>query len=159
VFLNCSLTEAFCIAILEAACCGLVVVSTDVGGIREVLDADMIRFPDPAAPNVVAGLVDAIGDALAVRVDAADFHARLAARYNWDNVARETVAQVYDRVVQTPPTRLLDVLERGRGLGPLAGLLAVWVVALDAILARVLEVLRPAKLILESAPPEVADYT
>lgn len=37
IFLNTSLTESFCIAILEAACCGLVVVSTDVGGVREVL--------------------------------------------------------------------------------------------------------------------------
>jgi len=27
IFLNCSLTEAFCIAILEAASCGLLVVS------------------------------------------------------------------------------------------------------------------------------------
>jgi phosphatidylinositol glycan class A protein len=30
VYLNCSLTEAFCIAILEAAACGLLVVSTQV---------------------------------------------------------------------------------------------------------------------------------
>lgn len=33
VFLNCSLTEAFCMAILEAASCGCHVVSTNVGGI------------------------------------------------------------------------------------------------------------------------------
>jgi phosphatidylinositol glycan class A protein len=26
IFLNCSLTEAFCIAIIEAACCGLLVL-------------------------------------------------------------------------------------------------------------------------------------
>ena len=32
MFLNCSLTESFCIAILEAACTGLFVVSTNVGG-------------------------------------------------------------------------------------------------------------------------------
>lgn len=36
IFLNCSLTESFCIAILEAACCGLFVVSTRVGGVPEV---------------------------------------------------------------------------------------------------------------------------
>jgi len=33
IFLNCSLTEAFCIAILEAASAGLFVVSTNVGGV------------------------------------------------------------------------------------------------------------------------------
>ena len=37
VFLNTSLTEAFCIAIVEAAACGLFVVTTDVGAIPEVL--------------------------------------------------------------------------------------------------------------------------
>ena len=36
VFVNCSLTEAFCIALLEAAACGLKVVSTSVGGVPEV---------------------------------------------------------------------------------------------------------------------------
>lgn len=35
IFLNSSLTESFCIALLEAACCGLFVVSTRVGGVPE----------------------------------------------------------------------------------------------------------------------------
>lgn len=37
LFLNCSLTESFCIAILEAASVGLFVIATDVGGVHEVL--------------------------------------------------------------------------------------------------------------------------
>ncbi len=36
IFLNASLTEAFCMAIVEAAAVGLVVVSTRVGGVPEV---------------------------------------------------------------------------------------------------------------------------
>ena len=47
IFLNTSLTEAFCIAIIEAASCGLVCVSTDVGGIPEVLPSDMIYLAAP----------------------------------------------------------------------------------------------------------------
>jgi phosphatidylinositol glycan class A protein len=43
IFLNCSLTESFCIALLEASSCGLFVVSTKVGGISEVLPQSMIR--------------------------------------------------------------------------------------------------------------------
>lgn len=35
LFLRSSLTEAFCIAILEAASCGLLTVSTRVGGVPE----------------------------------------------------------------------------------------------------------------------------
>jgi phosphatidylinositol glycan class A protein len=45
------LTESFCIAILEAACCGLFVVSTDVGGVPEVLPPKMAFL---AKPNVEA---------------------------------------------------------------------------------------------------------
>jgi phosphatidylinositol glycan class A protein len=50
IFLNTSLTEAFCIAILEAASCGLLCVSTNVGGITEVLPPDMI-YSAPARAN------------------------------------------------------------------------------------------------------------
>jgi phosphatidylinositol glycan class A protein len=47
IFLNTSLTESFCIAILEAACCGLFVVSTDVGGVPEVLPPHMALLARP----------------------------------------------------------------------------------------------------------------
>ena len=40
IFLNSSLTEAFCIAMVEAASCGLHVVSTCVGGVPEVRGGD-----------------------------------------------------------------------------------------------------------------------
>ena len=47
--MNTSLTEAFCIAIIEAASCGLLCVSTNVGGVPEVLPPDMVYLssPDP----------------------------------------------------------------------------------------------------------------
>jgi len=45
--MNTSLTEAFGIAILEAACAGLYVVSTRVGGVPEILPEDMISFAEP----------------------------------------------------------------------------------------------------------------
>lgn len=41
IFLNTSLTETFCLSMLEAASCGLLVVSTNVGGIPEVLPPGM----------------------------------------------------------------------------------------------------------------------
>lgn len=47
IFLNTSLTESFGIAILEAACTGLYVVSTRVGGVPEILPQDMISFATP----------------------------------------------------------------------------------------------------------------
>jgi phosphatidylinositol glycan class A protein len=53
IFLNTSLTEAFGIAILEAACAGLYVVSTRVGGVPEILPEDMISFASPTADGTV----------------------------------------------------------------------------------------------------------
>jgi phosphatidylinositol glycan class A protein len=47
IFLNTSLTESFGIAILEAACAGLYVVSTNVGGVPEILPEDLISFARP----------------------------------------------------------------------------------------------------------------
>lgn len=44
IYLNTSLTEAFGISIIEAACAGLFVVSTRVGGVPEILPADMVEF-------------------------------------------------------------------------------------------------------------------
>jgi len=49
IFLNVSLTESFCIAILEAACAGLLVVTTNVGGIKEVLPKEMMFAAEPNA--------------------------------------------------------------------------------------------------------------
>ena len=54
VFLNCSLTESFCIAILEAAACGLYVVSTAVGGLPEVLPDKMITLAESVSSDSVS---------------------------------------------------------------------------------------------------------
>ena len=60
IFLNTSLTESFCIAILEAACCGLLVVTTDVGGVPEVLPPHMAYLAKPDEKSIVRQLRAAI---------------------------------------------------------------------------------------------------
>jgi len=60
IFLNTSLTESFCIAILEAACCGLLVVTTDVGGVPEVLPPHMAYLAKPDEKSIVRQLRKAI---------------------------------------------------------------------------------------------------
>ena len=64
IFLNTSLTEAFCMAIVEALACGLTVVSTNVGGIPEVLPAKYIYLVEPNLNAIIAGLKQAIEDLL-----------------------------------------------------------------------------------------------
>eukprot|EP00804_Cyclotella_cryptica_P020822 CCRYP_021250-RA/>CCRYP_021250-RA protein AED:0.38 eAED:0.38 QI:0/-1/0/1/-1/1/1/0/106 len=56
VFLNCSLAESFCVAILEAASAGLFVVSTNVRGVPEVLPPEMIHHADPNVDSLVESL-------------------------------------------------------------------------------------------------------
>lgn len=60
IFLNTSLTEAYCMAIVEAASCGLQVVSTRVGGIPEVLPPELIHLTDATVQSLYDGLMVAI---------------------------------------------------------------------------------------------------
>lgn len=96
IFLNCSLTESFCIAILEAACCGLLVVSTNVGGVPEVLPDDMIMLSDPTVDNMVTCVRKAVQ---IDRTDAVAYetHERIRDAYSWERVAEETIL-VYEKV-------------------------------------------------------------
>ena len=85
IFLNTSLTEAFCIAILEAASCGLLCVSTNVGGIPEVLPPDMIYLA-PAKPKpMIEQLEKAIKNYESIPYE--EFHERITRLYSWRNVA------------------------------------------------------------------------
>ncbi|XP_028409015.1 N-acetylglucosaminyl-phosphatidylinositol biosynthetic protein-like isoform X2 [Dendronephthya gigantea] len=91
IFLNTSLTEAFCIAIVEAASCGLQVISTKVGGVPEVLPQDMIKLVEPNVPDLVVALEQAIkatknGEV----VSPTTAHERVKEMYTWDKVAKRT---------------------------------------------------------------------
>ncbi|XP_052839579.1 uncharacterized protein LOC128254480 [Drosophila gunungcola] len=60
IFVNTSLTEAYCMAIVEAASCGLQVVSTCVGGIPEVLPKSLILLAEPDVDAIHAAILVAI---------------------------------------------------------------------------------------------------
>jgi phosphatidylinositol glycan class A protein len=96
LFLNCSLTEAFCIAILEAVSCGLFVVSTKVGGVPEILPENMIQFAEPHAADIIETLSDAIPHAKNSRP--MELHSRVKHMYNWHDVAERT-ERVYDMAI------------------------------------------------------------
>lgn len=74
IFLNTSLTEAYCMAIVEAASCGLQVVSTKVGGIPEVLPSDLILLTEPNVESVLNGVVTAINRRIAERNGSMEHH-------------------------------------------------------------------------------------
>ena len=60
IFLNTSISEAFCIAILEAAACGLYILSTNVGGISEILPPDLMTMSEASAECLIENLFDII---------------------------------------------------------------------------------------------------
>jgi phosphatidylinositol N-acetylglucosaminyltransferase subunit A len=132
VFLNCSLTESFCIAILEAASCGLFVVSTNVGGVPEVLPADdMVLLAKPNVPDMVKCVVKAINRQWLFPVDPWQMHEQIKDMYSWERVAEETEA-VYNELRRRPQKSFEYRLScYGSSLGGVSGivvcLLAVFV--------------------------------
>eukprot|EP00898_Chlorokybus_atmophyticus_P005192 jgi/Chlat1/5674/Chrsp37S05471 len=136
-----SLTEAFCIAILEAASCGLFVVSTRVGGVPEVLPSHMIELAAPIASDLVVAIENAIA-----RVDTIqpfELHEQVKDMYSWRDVAVR-VQTVYDRIARTPEESLIQRLRKYYSCGSWAGKIFCAVVALNHLFWQLLELLQPA---------------
>ncbi|XP_058465005.1 phosphatidylinositol N-acetylglucosaminyltransferase subunit A isoform X2 [Malaya genurostris] len=136
IFLNTSLTEAYCMAIVEAASCGLQVVSTRVGGIPEVLPESLILLTDPTVKSLYRGLLVAIQkEANKRQLVCMDMNGGLdglgewkdsrtgtvlcpfernnivANLYNWDNVTVRT-EKVYRKVLLEKETTLEQMMSK-----------------------------------------------
>ncbi|TFJ80073.1 hypothetical protein NSK_008631 [Nannochloropsis salina CCMP1776] len=141
IFLNCSLTESFCIAILEAASCGLFVVSTCVGGVPEVLPPSMIKFADPTVESLAGAIEAALP--LAKEVAPTEFHRRVRHMYNWMEVARRTET-VYHHVREASTPTLMERLRRYNTVGgAVAGWLCCFAVSVMYLAWRVIEWIWP----------------
>ncbi|KAL9266689.1 Phosphatidylinositol N-acetylglucosaminyltransferase subunit A-like protein [Drosera capensis] len=142
IFLNCSLTEAFCIAILEAASCGLLTVSTRVGGVPEVLPEDMIVLAEPDPSDVAEAIRKAI--TLLPRIDPQVMHLRMKDLYSWHDVAKRT-ERVYDRAMGCSDQSLLERLSRYLSCGAWAGKLFSLVMIVEYLFWCLLKVWQPAE--------------
>lgn len=74
---------------IEAASCGLFVVSTNVGGITEVLPEEMIYLANPDPQEILEKLEKAIPNAK--NIPTHKFHEKVKKLYNWRDVAERTV--------------------------------------------------------------------
>ncbi|XP_016652709.1 PREDICTED: phosphatidylinositol N-acetylglucosaminyltransferase gpi3 subunit-like isoform X2 [Prunus mume] len=142
IFLNSSLTEAFCIAILEAASCGLLTVSTRVGGVPEVLPDDMIVLAKPDPSDMVQAIKKAIS--ILPKIDPQEMHNRMKELYNWHDVAKRTEI-VYDRALKCSNQNLLQRLSRYLSCGAWAGKLFCLVMIIDFLLWHLLQLWKPAE--------------
>ncbi|KAL4471785.1 hypothetical protein ABPG72_008803 [Tetrahymena utriculariae] len=130
IFLNCSLTEAFCIAIVEAASSGLMVVSTNVGGVVEVLPKHMVHLADPKPESLVEKLEIAIP--ASKNVPAQAFHNEISDMYNWMSVAKRT-EKVYEKILKKPRPTIRERFQRYASSGPFAGIILLCIIVIDLI--------------------------
>ncbi|SCU82555.1 LADA_0C06260g1_1 [Lachancea dasiensis] len=111
IYLHASLTEAFGTVLVEAASCGLFIVSTMAGGIPEVLPKHMTVFAEQTS---VTSLFNATLKAILLvqhgQVDTSSFHEEVADMYDWIDVAKRTVA-VYRGLLNQSPSKNLSWLE------------------------------------------------
>jgi len=142
VFLNCSLTESFCIAILEAASCGLLVVSTNVGGVPEVLPDDMVVLSEPNVPSMVDSVLCAIHRQSETPTDPWKIHGRVKEMYSWHRVANET-EHVYDRITQLKRKSFLERLAIYRQLGGITGYVVCYMAIILEMVYQFLEWISP----------------
>lgn len=144
IFLNTSLTEAYCMAIVEAASCGLKVVSTKVGGIPEVLPEHLIYLTEPTVPSLMNGLEKAINDLKAGKI-ICPYECNMTVRsfYNWENISSRTEI-VYRKVVNENVKTLGEHLHSylNTGVWPF-----VLVVSLVFIILKIYDYLVPRKYI------------
>lgn len=143
IFLSASLTESFGIAVLEAACCGMLVVATAVGGVPEVLPPHIMRLAPPE-PRALADAVKAAVEECASKTHAHvwEQHKAVCAMYSWDDVA-ERVERVYDAAAASV-SEPLGRLRRYFWTGPFSGFLFAAVAAFDALLMWLLALVWPA---------------
>ena len=136
IFLNCSLTESFCIAILEAACCGLYVVATDVGGVPEVLSDEMCSLCALDPVDIEEKLEMAIRE----KVGSIDMETKnewyrfLRNAYSWQSVAERTEKVYYRAMEQKKDLRILNRMKKYYDIGPLLGKVCAVIVLIDWLL-------------------------
>lgn len=101
IFLNTSLTETFCMAILEASMCGLHVVSTNVGGIHEVLPKNLITFSKPTSEDLAMKVIEKANNY--DREEIINQYINLKNKYSWERVAIIT-EEIYNSINHTEIT-------------------------------------------------------
>ncbi|KAL8291788.1 hypothetical protein RQP46_002046 [Phenoliferia psychrophenolica] len=138
IFLNPSLTESFGIGILEAACAGLFVVSTRVGGVPEVLPPGLVEFAEPEVEDLVRAITRAIKHVRSGAHDPIQAHEQLKEMYSWANVAERT-EQVYYSAVAVPEVPVIERLRRYYGTGLIFGKMLCLIICVDYILLAFLD--------------------
>lgn len=142
IYLHPSLTEAFGTVLVEAASCGLLVVTTNVGGIPEVLPSRMTVFANPEEDSLFNAVHTAVEKLKHNEVDTISFHSEIRRMYDWADVAERT-ERVYDHVFHQEKLSIINRLINFYACGSWAGVLFVLCVVTDMLILVVLERINP----------------
>ncbi|PRT54357.1 Phosphatidylinositol N-acetylglucosaminyltransferase gpi3 subunit [Wickerhamiella sorbophila] len=145
IYLHPTLTEAFGTVIVEAASCGLLVVTTKVGGIPEVLPSHMTVYAEPSVQSLVNSTSEAIKAVENNTVDTTTFHDEVRTIYCWSDVAARTEKIYEDILASDRSETLVERMQKHYQCGPFAGKLFVLCVVVDVMLLHLLEWLYPRR--------------
>lgn len=119
IFLNTSLTEAYCMTIVEACSVGLHIVSTRVGGVPEVLPESLnVILVQPDVKSLIEALeqtIDRVRRFRAGKSTASEItcpfriNQIVSKLYNWENVSERT-EKIYRKVLDEPAKDLKIVM-------------------------------------------------
>ncbi|KRX20814.1 Phosphatidylinositol N-acetylglucosaminyltransferase subunit A [Trichinella nelsoni] len=158
IFLNTSLTEAFCMTILEAASCGLHVVATRVGGVPEVLPKDLITLADVSVDDIVLVLGKVINRCRAgLQLEPWKVHRRIVGMYSWTNVAKRT-ERVYMDAVQDERHSYANIFAKHLSKGFLFGILMCIFVFLDLLYLIFLRICDSTKNVLSARHKNIKSH-
>ena len=142
LYLNTSLTESFCIAIVEAASTGLYTIATDVGGVGEVLPDNMVKLVNADKDSIIKGIKESIEMYENIKNNTNDFNAVLKDAYNWDKVAHKTI-QVYNKAMMVKDRSYITRIKKLLAIGRISGVFQVCLIVLDYLLLIFLTLYQP----------------
>lgn len=154
IFLNTSLTEAYCMAIVEACSVGLHVVSTKVGGIPEVLPEYLnVTLTQPEVSSLVTALEETIQKIKKFRHGKSEkdqitcpfqINENVSNLYNWTNVSMRT-EKIYRKILEEPSQDLKTYMTNFYHRSGVY--LYLLVISLCYLILKFLDWLQPAELI------------
>ncbi|KAH3664315.1 hypothetical protein WICMUC_005843 [Wickerhamomyces mucosus] len=143
IYLHPTLTEAFGTVLVEAASCGLLVVTTRVGGIPEVLPSNMTIFANPSVDSLVESTLRGIKLLQDDKIDTSKFHDQVTKMYDWSNIAKRT-ENVYNSIRIEDKLSNLNQLKKFHKCGIWAGKLFILCFIVDIFILKVLEFFYPS---------------
>ena len=144
IYLNTSLTESFCIAIVEAASAGLYTIATDVGGVGEVLPEYMVKLVPPEKESIIQAIKSTIKDFGKIKDRMKNNYKVLKSIYNWDKVAKKTLL-VYEKALQKTDLSFITRIKKILTIGNLSSVIFLFAVMIDFIFLLFFTIVQPFK--------------